>query len=787
MRVRKYFYSTLLLLCCWTNYGFAMTDAPVPAAKGGIIDLREQSLDEKIALNGEWIFYWQQLIGPADRSPGIGELVNFPFRWTDKTGKKKYPSFGYATYQLTVLLPKKAAPLRLAMPETYSAYRLFINDQEVAVNGRVAKTAKDFTPYWEGKILEIPNHTDTLHILLQVANFSHSKGGVKKSLFIGKKATVILKNKQAEAIDLVLTGCLIMGGLFFLGLYLMGNRDKAILLFALYSIIYSYRVIGIDHYVLHSILPNLDWYLTIRIEYLSLFLGIGMFALYTRYLYPQETNIVVIGTIATLCFGFSLAVICLAPVYFTQLINPFLIVMIFCIVYVPYVYTLAYRRKRPGAIYTLMSAFALMPVFAISLLHYWTVIPPYQLVSFLFYISFFFLQSLILSHRVSFEQKTARAEAEQGLKAKSEFLSTMSHEIRTPLNAVIGMSHLLLKNSPRADQKEQLDVMLFSANNLLSIVNDILDYNKIEAGKVTFEHIEMDISAIAGNIVSGLQSSANDKGIELTLHVDPILKNKLMGDPTRSSQVITNLVHNAIKFTNKGSVEVRLIVAAQSETSITLNIQVKDTGIGISKDKQKVIFDRFTQGDSSTSRGFGGTGLGLSICKRILELQQSSLNLISDEGRGSTFYFIQTFEKSTKKLKHQNPEQLPNEKDKPLTGIPILLVEDNLMNVLVAQKYLERWGATIDVALNGQEALEKLDIHKHRLILMDLHMPVMDGYIAAAKMRENGIKIPIVALTANLPDEIAVRVKEAGIDDMVIKPFLPDELYRKVLHHIFRL
>lgn len=195
-----------------------------------------------------------------------------------------------------------------------------------------------------------------------------------------------------------------------------------------------------------------------------------------------------------------------------------------------------------------------------------------------------------------------------------------------------------------------------------------------------------------------------------------------MGDPTRSSQVITNLVHNAIKFTNKGSVEVRLIVAAQTETDITLNIQVKDTGIGISKDKQKVIFDRFTQVDSSTSRGFGGTGLGLSICKRILELQNSSLNLISDEGRGSTFYFIQTFEKSTKILKRLDPEHLPNENDKPLTGIPILLVEDNLMNVLVAQKYLERWGATIDVALNGQEALEKLDVNRHQLVLMDLHM-----------------------------------------------------------------
>jgi signal transduction histidine kinase/CheY-like chemotaxis protein len=787
MRVRKYFYSVLLLLCCWTTYGFAITDAAVPVAKGGIIDLRWQSLDNRIALDGQWLFYWNQLIGPTDLNPVNGKLVDFPFLWSDEVGGKRYPSFGFATYQLTILLPKKMQSLRLALPEVFTSYRLFINGQLLAANGQVSKTEKNFIPYWENKILEVPHSTDTLNILLQVTNFSHCKAGVKKSILIGDRGAVILEKKQSEAIDLLLTGCLMMGGLFFLGLYLMGNRDKAILLFALFSIIYSYRIIGIDNYVLHSILPNMDWYLMVRLEYLSLFSGIGLFALYTRYLYPYEINLNIVRGICILCFGFSLAVFCLPPLYFTQLINPFLVVMVFCLVYVPYVYTLAYRRRRPGAIYTLMSSVALMPVFGITLLHYWSIIPPYQMLSFFFYISFFFLQSLILSHRVSFEQKKARVEAEQGLRAKSEFLSTMSHEIRTPLNAVIGMSHLLLKNEPRDDQKEQLDVMLFSANNLLAIVNDILDYNKIEAGKVSFERIEMDITAIAGNIVSGLQSSAHDKGIELTLHTDQALKNKLLGDPTRISQVITNLVHNAIKFTNNGSVQVKLIVAAQTETHVTLNIQVKDTGIGISKEKQKVIFDRFTQADSSTSRGFGGTGLGLSICKRILELQNSSLQLISDEGRGSTFYFIQTFEKSTRIPKHLDPEQLPSESDKPLTGIAILLVEDNLMNVLVAQKYLERWGATIDVALNGLEALEKLDINKHRLVLMDLHMPLLDGYKASAKMRENGVIIPIIALTANLPDEIQLRVKEAGINDMVIKPFLPDELYRKVLHHIFSL
>lgn len=784
MGLSKYFYGVWLMLCSFTCWGFVQRDVAAPVAKNGIIDLRNQDLNHKIPLDGEWFFYWNQLISPADLQNSKGKIVDFPYRWTDKRNGKSFPAIGYASYSLTILLPKTDDYLRIAMPEVYTAYKLYINGYKVASNGNVSKTAKGFLPYWEIKTAEIPRGTDTLHLLLQVANFSHSKAGIKKSMWIGNKGNIILKRKQAEAIDLLLTGCLIMGGFFFLGLYLMGNRDNAILLFALFSIVYSYRIAGIDNYVLHSVIPNMDWYLTVRLEYLSLFIAIGLFALYTRYLYPNEINLTVIRVIGLLCIAFSTATIFLAPYYFTRLMNPFLAVMIFCLMYVPYVYIKAYIRKRPGAIYTLLSSFALMPVFAVTLLHYWSFLPPFQLLSFFFYISFFFLQSLILSHRVSFELKKARSEAEQGLTAKSEFLSTMSHEIRTPLNAVIGMSHLLLKNDPRDDQKEQLDVMLFSANNLLSIVNDILDLNKIEAGKVTFEHIEMDVASIAGNIVSGMQSAANDKGIDLKLHVDDALNHKLLGDPTRLSQVITNLVHNAIKFTNAGFVQVGVTVAAQTETNITLNIEVKDSGIGISKDKQKVIFERFTQADSSTSRGFGGTGLGLAICKRILELQNSSLNLFSDEGKGSTFYFIQTFEKSTRSLEYKKQDKLPSESDKPLTGVDILLVEDNLMNVLVAQRYLERWGATIEVALNGQEALDKLDVNRHKLVLMDLHMPVMDGYKSSMKMRQNGVILPIIALTANLPEEITDRVTEAGIDDIVIKPFLPDELYSKVLHHI---
>jgi len=569
-----------------------------------------------------------------------------------------------------------------------------------------------------------------------------------------------------------------------LGLYLFGNRDRAILLFSLYSIVYSYRLIGVDNYVLHTILPDLSFYVTIRLEYITLFIGICLFGLYTRCLYPSDINKPILYGVSFVCFLFALSALCLPPIYFTRLVNPFLLITLFCLVYIPYVYLQAWYNRRPGAIYALTSAVALMVIFAITLFHYWGLIGQWKGPSTICYVTFFFLQSLVLSHRVSFELTRSREQAEQGLKAKSEFLSTMSHEIRTPLNSVIGMSHLLLKNDPRPDQVEQLDVMLFSANNLLSIVNDILDYNKIEAGKIDFERTEMDLESIARNIVSGLKSAAEDKGIELRLNIASTLKTRVMGDPTRTFQVITNLVHNAIKFTQKGYVEVGLLVTAQTDNTVTLNIQVKDTGIGISSEKQKLIFERFTQADSSTSRGFGGTGLGLAICKRILELQNSSLQVFSEPGIGSSFFFVQTFDKSIKTIEQQTAENnAPRQDDKPFTGISILLVDDNPMNVLVAQKFLQRWGADIDVATNGQEALDRLDVNKHRLVLMDLHMPVMDGYEATIRMRANGLTIPVIALTANLPAEVEVQVKKCGINDIIVKPFAPDDLFRKVLHY----
>jgi signal transduction histidine kinase len=771
----------ILLIGCLL---LSFTTLAQPHAKDGVLDLRQADWDRNIELNGEWQFYWQQFVNPAAIPAKSNVRVQFPFLWDGYLLKgQKLPSFGYASYVLKILMPKHTVPLKISVPDVYCAYRLYLNGNLIATNGNATKGPAGFRAHWQYRAVDLPAGTDTLRLVLHVSNFVHYHGGVKSPLVIGPKGPMELERQRGEAIDLLLTGCLFMGGLFFLGLYIFGNRDKAVLMFSIYAIVYSYRIIGTDNYVLHSLLPNLNWYVAVKLEYMSLFAGIGIFGQYCRYLYPADSNKKIIGAITIVCFVFSGITLFFPAYYFSQLVNPFLGVMVFCLVYVPYLYIKAWRLKRPGSVYSLASSLALMGVFAISLLHYWNIVPQLQLLSFIGYISFFFLQSLVLSHRVSFVLTQARHEAEQGLIAKSEFLSTMSHEIRTPLNSVIGIGHLLLENDPRPDQQAQLQTMIFSANNLLNIVNDILDYNKIEAGMVTFEEIPTDLPAIARNVANSLATIAQDKAIDLRLNIDPALDRMVNADPTRIAQVLTNLVHNAIKFTNTGEVVVTLELKDRSETELTINFGVRDTGIGISAKNQALIFERFTQADSSTSRSFGGTGLGLAISKRLLELQHTELHLESEEGKGAYFYFDQTFTIGGQPLEAAASAGQAPVNPAAFSGLPILLVEDNILNVMVVQTFLKRRGAVIDVAVNGEEALAMVDTSKHKLILMDLHMPVMDGYEAARRIRAKGITIPIIALTANLPQDIQDEVHAAGIDDIVVKPFLPDELYRKVLHY----
>lgn len=771
---------TVLFSICLT----AFLHAQKPLAQNGVIDLRKINFSKQtVALDGEWGICWQQLCEPGHAEEKMTGMTPFPKRWDDTLiNGKKLTAKGYASYILTILLPKGAKNLALDIPDTYTSYKLFVNDDLFVESGVPGTTQETTTPLWRQFTRELFPGTDTVKLILQVANFEHSKGGPYKSILIGDKETLFKERAKNNALDFVLTGSIIMCGLFFFGLYFFGRYDRTILYFALFCITYSYRIIGSSQYALHSFTGDIPWVVTVHLEYLSLFISVIFFTQYTQKLYPEDSNKYVTAIEMWACIILSLITVFFPPAVFTKLINPFLVVMFSVIAYAVYVYVKAYRKKRLGAGYALLSTGVVMIVFVIINLQYFGFVAPQKELLFIGYIAFFFLQSLILSFRYSYLLDKAKKEAEQGLVAKSDFLSNMSHEIRTPLNSVIGLSHILLENKPREDQKEQLNVLLFSANNLLTIVNDILDYNKIEAGKISFEYIDMDLVKVSQDLLSGIKSVADEKGIELILEKDPAFNTRIISDPTRISQVVGNLLQNAIKFTRKGHIKLVIRQEKKSKQHVTLTIRIEDTGIGIAAEKQKLIFDRFTQADTSTSRSFGGTGLGLAICKKILELQGSQLQLESEPGTGSTFFFTQTFPVSQAfNFNQEETAVVEIEKGRPLSGISILMAEDNELNVLVAKTFLEKWGATIEVVVNGEEAVKKLNPEKHKLILMDMHMPVMDGYEAIAAIRAKGIELPIVALTASLPSEVEEKAKDLSINGVVTKPFEPEEFLKLLI------
>jgi CheY-like chemotaxis protein len=373
-------------------------------------------------------------------------------------------------------------------------------------------------------------------------------------------------------------------------------------------------------------------------------------------------------------------------------------------------------------------------------------------------------------------------EANLAVQSKADFLSTMSHELRTPLNSVIGMTQLLLNSPYSAEQSENLKIVNFSARNLHMLINDILDFNKMESDKLNLEAINVDLYALANDICSGMRFQAEEKGLDLVVNIDEAINTHLVvTDPTRLTQVIHNLLSNAIKFTPSGQVSLVLKVIERNPDSIRIHFSIADTGIGIDKQQQKLIFEAFTQASSSTTRNFGGTGLGLTIVKRLLKLFDSEISVTSTEGKGSEFFFDIQFNTAGE---INDVVSIDRTIEYDLKQLKVLVVEDNPINSLLIKKIFTNWNNHPEFAENGHEALEKLEIGIFDVILMDIHMPLLDGYATTKLIRNlpeiSKSGIPIIALTASVSNDLYAKIREAGMNDYINKPFNSDDLYKKL-------
>ena len=381
------------------------------------------------------------------------------------------------------------------------------------------------------------------------------------------------------------------------------------------------------------------------------------------------------------------------------------------------------------------------------------------------------------------ENRNAKESAEAASKAKDNFLTTMSHEIRTPLNAINGLVKLLEDTELQPKQKAYVDGLDTNVHNLLTVINDILDFSKIESGQLTIEKSPFDIRKLMNRITTTMQFKAEEKGLSLNHYINNRIPNVLLGGGGIIEKELLNIIGNAIKFTEKGSVDVAFNFVSEMDNEIKMTFEVIDTGIGIDSKNINNVFEKFMQEDESTTRKYEGTGLGLAISKKLIEMMAGELKVESTKGRGSRFYF-------TISLTNTNLDSLPSVSRTPiipkmLEGRKVLLVEDNQFNQFIAKSVLEKWNTVVVTAENGRIAIDKLKREKFDIILLDLQMPVLGGLDAAKIIREElKDNTPIIALTADVVKGIVDKCMNVGMNDYISKPFEPEELFQKICNHI---
>lgn len=392
-----------------------------------------------------------------------------------------------------------------------------------------------------------------------------------------------------------------------------------------------------------------------------------------------------------------------------------------------------------------------------------------------------------LLHQQQDELRAAKDAAESASKTKSDFLANMSHEIRTPMNAIVGLAQLTLETELTSKQKGYLSRLKEASNSLLAIITDILDFSKIEADQIVLEPSPLNLPEIIKSVTELFQFALMEKQLDLEVTIADDIPSQLVGDPLRLRQVLSNLISNAIKFTEQGGIRLKAEVATRTLQKLVLRIQISDTGIGIEKEQSERLFQPFTQADESIVRRFGGTGLGLSIARRLVVLMGGEITVSSTPGKGSTFAFTVCLDlPGTVKAEMQQDQQTPYEIAQPIHGARILLVEDNRVNQYVAKEFLSKAGLEVSCANDGKEGLELVTASAFDAVLMDMQMPVMDGLEATRQIRllPVGHNLPIIAMTAAATESDREQCLAAGMDDYITKPIVPVEMLEKLIKWI---
>lgn len=724
-------------------------------------------------LDGYWDFYPSEFIDP-DSTNSVKD--HFPVAlttmWNDIEGfGTQWAAFGFATYQVTVYVPSNRPELGLKIPDMYTAYRLYCNGELVSQNGVPGKKKSSSIPKWIPRIVPINARGDSVTLTLHISNFEHLKGGLGNPIIIGPFETISFDRKRESAWIMLLSGGLVIGGLFFLGLFIYDRRDLAVLYFSLFCIAYAYRVIGSQTYVLHELAPELNFHIAIRLEYLSLYLSVLLFSAFLRHLYPQEVNLGALRLFQYLSV-FQIVVVLLPVYYFTALFPIYLFAATSFMVYGLFIFIMAAYRRRLGAGLALNSSLLLISSFTILILEFWRVIPPQPVLLFVLYVVFFITQSLLLSYRFGLNQQRLIWKSEASSRSKTEFISNMSHELRTPLNAILGVSTLVERNVSESNLKKQIGSIRKHAEHLTNVINEILSFSELEAEEIHIRAEHFNLNEVFSRLMVSLESIKEDKPIKPQLNLDPQLPEMVRGDGMKLKQALSHLGGLLVRSVNNGELVVEANLQKEDVQKIGLEVVFRFNPGNLDDRLVNLFIDSRDNINSTRMLRYDTQAMGLHMAAQIIRALGGEAFAHGSPARSIGF-----------RLEFSKVEMGQIELEKPInTRLRILVVEDNPVNRKLIEMMFNSLGLSSSMAENGQIALDKVKEGNFHMVFMDLQMPVMDGIESTKLILDQVAHRPIIiALTANSTEDDRQMAMEAGMNDFMTKPLKINELKNMIL------